>query len=185
LNTGQFQEARSTFEELVEHSEKFGFEWVGAMSQAMKGTALIAQGDLKRGMSLYENANRVFLESKGLWRYVLGNYLIGMVYSKMVRGGGEKRNLSFFTRNIGFLIKTVFIARKKAKEHLHLAINTAKGIGAKSILGQAYLELGKLHKAKGKVEKARECISNAIEAFEKCEADVFLKQAKEAMETLI
>jgi hypothetical protein len=71
------------------------------------------------------------------------------------------------------------------EEHLHLAINTAKGIGAKSILGQAYLELGKLHKAKGKVEKARECISNAIEAFEKCEADVFLKQAKEAMETLI
>jgi hypothetical protein len=41
--------------------------------------------------------------------------------------------------------------------------------------------LGKLHKSKGKTEKARECISHAINAFEKCEADVFLKQAREAL----
>jgi tetratricopeptide (TPR) repeat protein len=51
-------------------------------------------------------------------------------------------------------------------------------------LGQAYLGLGQLHKAKGEKEKARECISHAIEAFEKCEAYVFLKQVKEALAAL-
>jgi tetratricopeptide (TPR) repeat protein len=75
-------------------------------------------------------------------------------------------------------------ALKKAEEHFTIAIKTAGEIGAKSYLGQAYLELGQLHKAKGKTEKARECITHAIEAFEKCEADVFLKQAREALASL-
>jgi hypothetical protein len=46
------------------------------------------------------------------------------------------------------------------------------------------LGLGQLHKAKGKTEKARDCITHAIDAFEKCEADVFLKQAREALAAL-
>jgi tetratricopeptide (TPR) repeat protein len=75
-------------------------------------------------------------------------------------------------------------AHKKAAEHLNIAIKTAGEIGAKSILGQAYLELGQLHHTKGKAEKARECINHAIDAFEKCEADVFLKQAREALAAL-
>ena len=145
---------------------------------------LIAQGDLKQGMSLYENAMRLFLESKSLYRYAAGNYFMGMVYSKIAQGGGEKKDFSFLVKNIGFLIKTLPFAHKKAEEHLSIAIKTAGEIGAKSVLGQAYLELGQLHKAKGKTEKARECISNAIDAFEKCEADVFLKQAREALAAL-
>jgi len=184
LATGQLKEAQSTLDEVIEYSEQFGYEWTGAASQGLKGMVLIAQGDLKQGMSLYENVVRVFLENKSLYRYAAGNHLMGMVYSRIARRGGEKRGFSFMAKNIGFLIRSVFVARKKAKEHLNIAIKTAGEIGAKSILGQAYLELGRLYKARGKVEKARECISNAIEAFEKCEADVFLKQAKEAMATL-
>jgi tetratricopeptide (TPR) repeat protein len=106
---------------------------------------------------------------------------MGMVYSKIAQGGGEKKDFSFLMKNVGFLIKTVPFAHKKAEEYFNIAIKTAGEIGAKSYLGQAYLELGQLHKAKGKTEKARECINHAIDAFEKCEADVFLKQAREAL----
>jgi len=67
---------------------------------------------------------------------------------------------------------------------LYAYIETAKEIGARGILGQAYLDLGLLHKAKGKKDKAKECISTAIGCFEQCEADVFLKQAKEAIASL-
>jgi predicted ATPase len=181
LATGQLKEAQGTLEEVIEHSKKFGYEWVGAMSQALKGMILISQGDLKQGMSLYENVIRVWLENKSLWRYATGNHLMGMVYSKIAQGGGEKKDFSFLMKNVGFLIKTVPFAHKKAEEYFNIAIKTAGEIGAKSYLGQAYLELGQLHKAKGKTEKARECINHAIDAFEKCEADVFLKQAREAL----
>jgi class 3 adenylate cyclase/tetratricopeptide (TPR) repeat protein/ribosomal protein L40E len=184
LSTGQLKDAQRTFEEVIEHSKRFGFEWVGAASEGMKGMVLIAQGNLSQGISLYENVLQVLLENKSLWRYAQGNYLVGKVYSKIAQGGGNKRYVSFLAKNIGFLINTLPRAHKKAEEHFNIAIETAKEIGAKSILGQAYLDLGQLHKVKGKTEKARECISNAIEAFEKCEAYVFLKQARDVLATL-
>jgi hypothetical protein len=67
---------------------------------------------------------------------------------------------------------------------LHTAIETAKEIGSKSVLGQAYFDLGKLHKAKGRLPEARTCISQAVQSFEECEADVYLKQARDALASL-
>jgi hypothetical protein len=46
------------------------------------------------------------------------------------------------------------------------------------------LELGLLHKIKGRTDEARKCISDAVRLFEECEADVFLKQAREALAAL-
>jgi tetratricopeptide (TPR) repeat protein len=87
-------------------------------------------------------------------------------------------------KNIGFLVKNVPFASKKAEDHFNKAIEVAKGIGANGILGQAYLDLGILHKTKGRIDQARKCISNAIALFEKCEARIFLEQAKEALASL-
>jgi tetratricopeptide (TPR) repeat protein len=82
------------------------------------------------------------------------------------------------------LIKTVPFAARKAEGYFQTAIETAKEIGAKSVLGQAYLDLGRLHKAKGRLADARTCISQAVQSFEECEADVYLKQAREALASL-
>lgn len=184
LSAGQVEEAQSTLDEVIQHSEKSGYEHLGTASEAAKGIVLIAKGDLKHGIGLFQNAMRVWLERKSLYRYAAGNCLMGMVYSKISRGGGEKKGFSFVVKNIGFLIRTYPFAHKKAEEHLNIAIKTAGEIGAKSVLGQAYLELGCLHKARGRTETARECIINAIEAFEECEADVFLKEAHEALASM-
>jgi tetratricopeptide (TPR) repeat protein len=158
LATGQLKNAQNTLEEVIEHSEKFGYEFTGAISQTMKGLVLIAQGDLKQGVSIYSKTLQALFESKSLYRYVMGCYLMGIIYSR--------------------------IDQERAEEYLNIAIKVAEEIGAKSYFGQAYLGLGQLHKTKGMPEKARECITHAIDAFEKCEADVFLKQAKEALAAL-
>jgi hypothetical protein len=55
---------------------------------------------------------------------------------------------------------------------------------AKTILGGAYFKLGLLHKAKKRTDKARQCISEAIKIFEQCEAEIFVHQAREALESL-
>ena len=62
--------------------------------------------------------------------------------------------------------------------HANQAIDAAKEIGAKGTLASAHLDLGKLHKAKGRNELAREHILEAVRLFEECEAQVFLEQAK-------
>jgi tetratricopeptide (TPR) repeat protein len=87
-------------------------------------------------------------------------------------------------KNIGFLVKNVPFADKKADSHLNEAIQIAKEIDDKSHLGPAYLDLGLLHKAKKRTDQAKECITKAIELFEQCEAEVFLQQAKETFAAL-
>ena len=94
------------------------------------------------------------------------------------------KDLSFLAKNIGFLITTVPFAHKKAEEHLNKAIQTAKEIGAKGVLAQAYFDMGRLRQTKGKTDEARKYITDAIQLFEECEADVFLKQAKETLAAL-
>jgi len=87
-------------------------------------------------------------------------------------------------KNIGFLAKNVPFAGKKAEEHFNNAIELYKEIGMKSSLGQAYLSLGLLYKASKRTDQARQCFLEAIDLFEKCEAETYLKQANEALDSL-
>ncbi|GAI10282.1 unnamed protein product [marine sediment metagenome] len=76
------------------------------------------------------------------------------MYFQLVEGEGPI-SLSTVAKNIGFLIKNVPFASKKAEAHFKKAIEVAKEIGAKGVLGQAYLDLGLLHRAKGRTDQAR------------------------------
>ena len=105
------------------------------------------------------------------------------MYLQIVQGAGPK-NLSFLTSNIAFLVKNVPFAARKAEAHLQNAVEIAKQIGAKGNLGRIYLDLGLLYKTKGKKDKAKKCLSEATELLERCEADVFLRQAKDALASL-
>jgi tetratricopeptide (TPR) repeat protein len=96
----------------------------------------------------------------------------------------EPISLFVILKNIGFLLKNAPFAAKKAEEHIKNSINIAKEIGAIGVLGQAYLSLGRLHNLKKRTDPAKECISKAIEFFEQCEAEVYLKQANEVFESL-
>jgi len=75
------------------------------------------------------------------------------------------------------------VAGRKAEEFLNKSVGVAKQIGAIALLGQAYLGLGLLNKTRGKTYVAGKYISDAMESFEKCGAEGYLKQAREALAT--
>jgi tetratricopeptide (TPR) repeat protein len=114
--------------------------------------------------------------------YALSESVLGKVYSQIATGPIPA--FSIMAKNIGFLVKNVPFAGKKAEEHFNKAIELAKEIGAKSVLGTTYLDLGLLYKARKRSDQARQCISKAIQIFEECEAKVYLKQAKELLASL-
>ena len=97
---------------------------------------------------------------------------------------GPKPGLSIMAKNIGFLMKNVPFASKKAVEHFNRAIEVSKKIGAKSILGSAYLDLGMFYKSKKETDQARACLAEAIQIFEQNGAEIYLKQGKEALASL-
>ena len=116
-------------------------------------------------------------------RTALSEYILGKIYSQIAEGATSISPLNF-ARNIGFLVKTVPFADRKADFHFRKSMEIVKDIGANSLLARTYLDCGLLYKAKKRSEKAREYISKAIEIFEQCEAEIYLKQAKEELAAL-
>ena len=179
----QIEEAEAPLKESLEFCKEVQFDWAGMLAQLLYGVLLIARGDMRQGFKLIEDAHRHFVKEKRKFFIASAEHIIGKVYTQMVEGAGP---INFLTiaKNIGFLMKNVPFADKKAVSQFEKAIELAKEIGAKSILGSAYLDLGLLHKAKKRTDQARHCISEAIKIFEQCEAEIFLKQAKDAMDSL-
>jgi tetratricopeptide (TPR) repeat protein len=177
---GQFHEAEGMLREVVTYSEKFGHENIGRPANMYLGVALIGQGRMAKGLRMIEQAQGLFLKNERKYFYAMSEYILGKVYLQIVERA-TPMTLSTIAKNIGFLIRNVPFASKKAEYHFKKAIEVAKEVGAKAILGQAYLDLGLLHKAKGRMDQAREFFSTSIELFEQCEAEGYLKQAKEAL----
>ena len=92
-------------------------------------------------------------------------------------------NFSVLARNLPFIMRNLLVAGRKAEEYLKKSTEVASQIGAIGILGQASLGLGVLYKASGKTGMAGKYILEAIKAFEKCGAEGYLKQAREAFPT--
>jgi class 3 adenylate cyclase/tetratricopeptide (TPR) repeat protein len=146
----------------------------------LRGVTLLTKGNLTKGMKVLEAVSEAFLKNGSIWYCIETEYILSNIYVQIVLREGPK-SLPFFAKNIGFLMESVPRASEKAAYHLQKVIDTAQNIGANPMLAQASLDLGLLHKAKGRTEQARECITKSIQIFEQCEAEVFLNQAKEAL----
>ena len=180
---GQFQEAEQVLQEVSNFSEKYGCEVIGTPIIGVLGLVLIAKGQMDQGLKKLKEAIRVCSEKRANYWHAMFELVLGQVYLRIVDKSGTV-SLSAMAKNIGFIIKNVPSAAKRAEDHIKKAIAIAKEIGAKGIEGQAYLDLGRLHQAKGRSDQARDCFSKAARIFEECEAEVYLKQAHEALELL-
>ena len=180
LGGEQLEKAEETLEDVISYSEASGFEFVRTAARGFQGIVMIAKGNLSQGVCIAEEVTKEFFEKGNRYRYALFNYMIGKVYCRVYQRKGPK-NLSSMLSNLGFLVKNASIASKKAEEYLSEAMTMANEIGAKGLLGQAALELGILYKAKGRSAQARKYISEAVKTFQQCQAEIYLKQAKEAL----
>ncbi|MBT3368387.1 MAG: AAA family ATPase, partial [Nitrospina sp.] len=179
----QVQLAEAPLKEAVSFCREYDFDWIGMPAQVFLGVVMIAKGNMSQGFKMIEDALKTFIREERRYFIALTEHIIGKIYSQIVEGAGPISPLSI-AKNIGFLVKNVPFADKKAESHFNKAIEVAKEIGAKSLLGPLYLDSGLLHKAKKRTDKAREYLSEAIQIFEQCEAEVYLKQAKEALTSL-
>jgi len=179
----QVQEAEAPLKEVISFCQEYDFDWAGMPAQVFLGVVIIEKGNMSQGFKMIEDALKTLIREERRYFIALTEHIIGKIYSQIVEGEGSISPLSI-AKNIGFLVKNVPFADKKAESHFNKAIEVAKEIGAKSLLGPLYLDLGLLHKAKKRTDKARKCLSEAIQIFEQCEAEVYLKQAKEALTSL-
>jgi class 3 adenylate cyclase/tetratricopeptide (TPR) repeat protein len=183
LSDNRLEEAETTFEKVIKFNDDFGLEAIGTSAEALQGIVFIAGGKLSRGVKMTENTKQIWLETGSKYRYATVEHLLGNLYLKLILGDGP-RKLSFFSKNIGFFIRSAPVAARKAEVHFNNAIDAAAEIGAKTVLGRAKLDLGLLHRAKGRTDRARQCIEDSIMVFEQCEAEGYLTRAEEILSSL-
>jgi tetratricopeptide (TPR) repeat protein len=184
-SNGQFSEAEETLRELISYCEQFGCEVIRPYASSFLGVVMIAKGQMSKGLKMIEDERQLSVESERKPVYARLEYLMGKVYLQAVQREGVKGGVSMLAKNIGFILKEVPFAAKKAEDHFKKAIEVSREIGAKSVLGNAYEDLGLLHQAKGRTEQAREYISNAINVYQECDALGYLKEAEEALEKIV
>lgn len=178
---GQFEEAENILAEILEYSRQFSVGIIGTPARSLMGLVSIAKGNLSRGLKMVEDAQQNYLKHDRKYVYAAAENIIGKLYLQIA--GGAKMNLSM-ARNIKFLVQKVPFASKKAEDHLNRSIEIAREIGANLLLGHSLLDLGLFYKGRGKTEQARKYIAAAIQQFEPCGAESYLKQAREAMVSL-
>ncbi len=176
---GQYDEAEASFK-LAENCRKAGAGILEPLLPMAWGLLWIAKGRMGKGMNMLIETNQVLRRLELKYNYALLEYILGKVYLGMALGE-EKVRLSVILRNLGFLLRELPFAARRASAHFSQAIEAAKEIGAKGTLALAHLDLGKLHKAKERNKLAREHILEAIRLFEEGEAQVFLEQAKKEL----
>jgi tetratricopeptide (TPR) repeat protein len=179
---GQLQEAEEAIGSGLDVAEKLGLGSVSVMLQYYLAPVLIANGQMKQGTELLEKARKLLSKNQRRVHYAISEYVIGEVNSQIA--SGPKPSLATMAKNIGFLVKNVPTANKKADKHFNQAIELLKEIGMRGILGQVYLSQGLLYKASKRSDRARQCILEAIDLFKECAADGWLKQANEAFDSL-
>ncbi len=180
---GQLQKAEDALQSCIKFGEKHGEGQISLICQCFLAPILIARGQMQHGTKLLEDAQKALIRNQRRWSYALSEFILGEVKSQIATS--PKPSLSIMAKNIGFLAKTVPFATKNAEQHFKKAIKIYKELGGKGQLGMVYLSLGLLHKSTKKTDQARQCILEAIDLFKECEADGWLKQAKEALVSLV
>ena len=180
----KFNKAEEELRTAYNASFKMGFDGsFSLLTEALLGLVSVSKGELSHGIKTIEMGSAKSKELGSLTFHAIFEYILGKVYLKMIQGEGPK-NLSFFVNNIGFLLRNYPFAAKKAENHFLKTIAIAKEIGGNGMLGQAYLDLGLLYRLKKRNKQATEYISKAIQLFEQCAADLFLKQSRKILESL-
>ena len=145
-------------------------------------TILIANGNIKQGFRKFKETQEILKKNHMKNFYAQSESILGVVYTQFITGPSP--GFSTLAKNIGSIVKIAPFADRKAEAHFHKAIEIQREVGAKGNLGHALLSLGRLHKAKKRIEKARECFSEAVSIFQECDAHVYLKQALEELTSL-
>jgi tetratricopeptide (TPR) repeat protein len=174
----EFEAALEQLIRVIQYSEAHGTEYLKTFANVFLGVALAAQGDLARGLECLEGSNREFREFHRRVFHSMSETILGTIYLQLYLRSGKK-SLVLLWHNLGVILRNLFSAGRKAEKHFLTAVELAQETGARGFLGQPYLQLGVLYKARGESEKAKEYFLKALATFRVCDMRVYAQRTEE------
>lgn len=139
--------------------------FVAALSgiEANYGLSIFLNGEFARGIKWIEDRDKQF-SALDFYPTVSGlsNVTLGEIYLNMATNP-ERPPLLVMLRNLWFLIRTLPVAKRKARKHFEIAANIWRKCPAPAMLAWALCGLGEIATASGKKEAARAYCEEAIE----------------------
>jgi tetratricopeptide (TPR) repeat protein len=182
-SAGQLAEAEEILVGVVEYDQNTGFNLLGTTARGMMSVVLLSRGQLAEGVAQAQEVLESYRDHENWFRYAHQHHMLGSFYLRLVLREGPK-SLGYIAKNAAFLIKNVRHARGKAASHFNKAIETAASIGAKGVLAQSYLDLGRLQASSGERNLAADSFEKAYDIFEKTGAEQFLAKCTVEIECL-
>jgi class 3 adenylate cyclase/tetratricopeptide (TPR) repeat protein len=175
---GNHEAAKPALLEVADHGRRYGGEVIGNLAEFLLSLVTISEGHLRKGITQVQRLSRRWEKIGACQRRIHAEVALGEIYQALIR---REAKLPFIAclRNLGFLIRTLPFAGKKAETHYLKAAELATQIDSKGMLGQAYFGLGRLYRFRGMHQKAMESIDRAIGIFQACHAEDFLHLAEE------
>ncbi|UCF90767.1 MAG: AAA family ATPase [Desulfobacterales bacterium] len=155
--SGKVSETQSYIDEILGFSREFGAEFVGRPALFFRGIVLLHQGRINQGLKLLEEGCRRWLENGSKLRYAVCGAMLAAVYADLAHKARARQQSQL-----------ALLADNKAHTYFRDAIASARQIGARATLGQAYRDWGRLYQQKGETDKAAECFTQADTYFRMC-----------------
>jgi class 3 adenylate cyclase/tetratricopeptide (TPR) repeat protein len=183
ISGNRLQEAEQLIDDILYFSRERGAEFAGTPAAFFKGVIMIAKGRLNDGFKITHDILRKWWEGGSRLRYVLCGQVLATIYANLTL---SPKGLGAITaiKNIRAIFNALPFTGEKASYNFQALTEMTRDIGATGALGRAYLQWGHLLEGKGQIDRAGECYTEAARFFEECDAVDYLRQAKEALNTV-
>ena len=133
IQTEKYQEADEILREIIPFCQYLGMDYIVVWAQSLHGVVLMARGQYSRGMKMITEAVRVFTENGRFVSLYFLEFALAEIYFQMAT---RRRRLGFRTifKNLGFILKEVPFARRKAETYLRKIIQVGQEIGASGFM---------------------------------------------------
>ena len=161
---------------MTAQGRRYGCEVIGTPAALFLSISRCVDGNMKKNVCEIRQMIRHWEKNGGRLRVVSAELALGEFYLNL-RLGENVPPLFVILRNLPFLATAVPLAARRAEGHYRRAIAIAQEIGAKGIMGQAYLGMARLFHHQGKRGQAMTSIDRALALFEQGEAVGFIRSA--------
>jgi class 3 adenylate cyclase/tetratricopeptide (TPR) repeat protein len=129
IQTERFREADEILREIIPFCRHLGMDYIVLWAQSLYGTVLMSRGLYSRGMKIITEAVRVLTRNERFVSLYFLEFALAEIYFQMAT---RRRRLGFWTifKNLGFILKEVPFARRKAENYLRKIIQVGQEIGA-------------------------------------------------------
>jgi len=133
IQTERFQEADEILREIIPFCQNLGMDYIVLWAQSLYGGVLMSRGHFSRGMKMITAAVRTFNENERFVSLYFLEFALAEIYFQIAT---RKRPLDFWTvlKNLGFILKEVPFARRKAETYLRKIIQVGQEIGARGFM---------------------------------------------------